>query len=650
MAKIAMLLPYADMLNPAAQAASLYNLNLVSLSVISPETIPAAIPSVLEQQADIIIARGLNAQKIRSLVHIPVVEIKITSYEISLLVQKAKTALPPSLQVPRIVILGPGDIFSPLDIPDFNQQHHVELELIPYQSRNECDQISRTLIQEKKADVLIGASPTEEIQAEAQEAEILWMERKSNVQGILDACRIAQALSSALDVEKEHAASLKLLLNRAASGIIQLDSSGHVVQVNSFVEHLLFMDASSIKNRPIWRFIPGITETMLRMVLEKKKELHAVPVRYGQSEFVVHITPIIVENKSSGAIISFHEGRQIEAIEEKKRRELLCQGYSASHTFDRMISRSPQMRELCTQARHFASFQFPVLIMGDSGTEKQYLAECIHNASSFKNQPFFRFNCNGYEPKVTERILFDRLINGTETSDDHSVYNGPCTLYLREVSSLSLQAQFQLLQLIQDNATTVGSPGGNTCQNRFRVIMSTKYSLPELIRQGKFRRDLYYLISIATLQIPPLSQRREDIMGWVDYQMQSLSETYGRYIKFTKDAQKYLTDYNWPGNIIELRAVCNRLMINCKKYFIDAADIEEQIRILTGSIPQEPARSFALNDIYNTALSPRQQILDALSLHRGNREATAAELQISTSTLWRRMKQYRIPKNAGKET
>lgn len=649
MARIAMLLPYADMLTPAAHAAALYQLNLVSLSVISPEEISDTIPSVLEQQADIIIARGLNAIKIRSLVHIPVVEIKFTSYEISLLVQKAKAALPPSLQIPRICLLGPGNIFSPIDIPAFNLQHQVSLELISYQSRRECDQISREILQKKQADVLIGGSPAEEIRKSAYESGVLWMARESNPQGILDACRIAQVLSNALDVEKEHAASLSLLLNRTASGIIHLDASGCIIQVNSFVEHFLLQESGVLKGRPIWQILPGITETMVQMVLEKQKELHALSIRYGRSELMVHITPVVVEDKASGAIISFYEGRQIEETEEKKRRELLHKNYTASHTFENMISRSPQMQDLCAQARHFASFGFPVLITGPSGTEKQYLAECIHNASSFKDYPFFRFNCNGYEPRVTERVLFDRLINGTEESEDNNIYKGPCTLYLREIAGLSVYAQFQLLHLIQENATTVGSPGTGTHPNRLRIIMSSQYSLPELIRLGKFRRDLYYLISIATLSIPPLSERREDIMGWIDYQMQSLSETYGRYLKFTRDAQEYLTSYNWPGNIIELRAVCNRLMINCQKYYIDAADIEAQIQILTGAIPRQQGTPASEALDCQTDSSPRQQILDALNRHGGNREATAAELKISTSTLWRRMKKYRIPKSAGKD-
>lgn len=645
MAKIAMLLPSAEMIEPALWAARLYDLDLISLSVLREREVSNAVYTLIESGADIIIARGGQAASIQKITNIPIVEIKISAFEIGQMINEARSLT--DKEHPFIALTGPENMFVQIDVARFECQYGIHLKLYYFADPEDMSTIAAQAIADS-ADVIIGGQVVCDY---AQQAGLPFVRTRSGSESILEACRIAQAVGNALDREKEHAASLNLLLDHASSGIIHIDSSGYVLRINSFVEHLLFLESKDILKQPIQKLIPGISSHMLRTVLEKQKEIHARPVKYGRSEFIIHMTPIIVENKVSSAIISFHEGRQLKAPEEERKKELLRRGHTARHTFEAFISRSPEMQKLCTKARHFALFQFPILISGPSGTEKEVLAECIHNQSTMKDHPFIHYCCNGHNPKEIEQMLFSK---NEEETDGSFIYQGPCTLYLHEVSDLSLHAQYQLSNLIRNNSASVGVLDHNSNQlpNQIRIILSTQKELSDLVLQGLFLKELYYLISIATLQLPPLSERKEDIMGWVDYQMHGLQEHYGRYMKLTRDAQEYLIHYNWPGNLIELRAVCNRLFINCTKYYVDSADIEKQIQALSGleiqpKLPLSPEASPSSQEAKE--LTPRQQILDALHHHEGSREAAAAELGISTTTLWRRMKKYRIPKEEGKQ-
>lgn len=650
MAKIAMLLPQSDMLEAAVYAANLYHLELSTLAVVEYGSAASCAKAAVQNGADIIIARGGQAVSFAETVDIPVVEIKLTTYEIGLLIEEAK--LLSSKSCPFIALTGPDNMFVNMDIPLFEQRYSVRFSPYLFHGYHKMTETAQTAIDDG-ADVLIGGP---DVFRYCQERQIPCVRTFSGREGIIEACRVAKFVASALEQEKSYSASLNMLLDHTYSGIIQVDAQGRVIRANQFVEHLLFMDSQTMEHRPVWNLIPGISENMLGKVFDKKKELLSVTIRHGRAEFIVSISPILVEESVLGAIISFHEGRHREPQEEDRQRELMRQGHVARHTFESMITRSPQMQQLCARARHYGAFHFPILILGPSGTEKQILAECIHNSGPLKDSPFIRFNCNAYSPEEADRLLFQSASQGGEADGQTPglLYGGSCTLYLHEISSLSRHTQYQLLSYIQKIPASIGAFGTRPPRHQVQLILSSRHDLPSLADQGLFRRDLYYAVSIAVLKLPPLRERREDIMGWIDYQLKGLQENYGRYIKLTKDAQKFLQAYDWPGNLLELRTLCNRIMVNCSQYYVDAAQIEEQLDVLpaTGDSPLPAAISSGNPPAAASADLPedakKQVIQQVLKKYGGNRESAAAELGISTTTLWRWMKKYRIPKDCGK--
>lgn len=634
MAKIAMLLPHPDMLEAAVYAANLYHLELSTLAILEYGTTAGAAKAAVKNGADIIIARGGQAVNIAEHVDVPVVEIKVTTYEICLLLEQARKLS--DKEQPFIALTGPDNMFVNMDIALLESRYSIRFRPYLFHGYQKMEETAQMAIDDG-ADVIIGGP---DVYKYCQIQKVPCLRTMSGRESIIEACRIASLLANTLDKEKAYSASLNMLLDHTYSGIIHTDTAGRILRANHFVEHLLFMDSHSMEGQPVWMLIPGISETMLRLVCDKQKEIHSQVIKYGRSEFLVSLSPILAEGSCSGVIISFHEGLYMEQYQEQQKAKLLRKGYVAKHTFDTMIARSPQMQKLCEQARRYAAFQFPILISGPSGTEKQVLAECIHNSSNYKEYPFIRFNCNGFNPEEVDQILFGKSDDGEKSG---LIYNGPCTLYLHEISNLSRYAQYHLLIYIQDNAAAIGAPYSRAAQKRIRFIASSRYSLFELVKKGQFRRDLYYAISVMTLELLPLKERREDIMGWVDYHLKGLQENYGRYLRLTKDAQQFLQAYDWPGNLLELRTVCNRILVNCEKYYIDARDIEKQLDF--SSVRQETVYE---REEKEGAESRKEQIIRILHKYEGNREAAAAELHISTTTLWRWMKTYRIPKEEGK--
>lgn len=646
MAKIAMLLPNLEIMEAVSYAANLYHLTVCSVAIVNRSNIQHCVSQALADGADIIIARGSHAEIIRSLTHIPVVEIRITSLEIGNMLKTARNMT--GMDCPSIALTGPKNMFFYIDTDSFNHLFGVRLRVYLFQQVEEMTATAKKAV-EDGADLVIGGSVVCEY---CRSVSVPYLKTVSGRESALEACRLASQLSEALDIEKQNAASLKMLLDYTYSGIIHIDKYGRILQVNRFVETLLMMESSAMIQMPVWRIIPGITKKMLDYVLQKQKKLHSAAILINQSEFLISLSPILVDGNTAGAIISFYEGRPVAMGNEEMKKELIRQGHVAKMKFDSLISRNPAMQNTVRQARHFASFQFPILIVGESGTEKQPLAECIHNESAFHDTPFIRLNCSCCSDEEFEKMLFGKP---GETESPGLVYRGPCTLYLSRIERLSLHMQYQILNLLQGAPYPSGFLSGQATPNRIRVIASSRQNLLSLAEKGVFLRDLYYNLSAMTLSVPPLRERPEDIAAWTDVYMREFQEAYGRYIKLTKDALKVLQSYSWPGNIIELRMVCSRILINASHYYIDASEAESYLDRPAGQTAEDflpsaasGARKSGRPHLEDQVCGPAAEIIAALRRCGGSREQTARELNISTSTLWRKMKKYRIDKNEGK--
>ncbi len=230
-----------------------------------------------------------------------------------------------------------------------------------------------------------------------------------------------------------------------------------------------------------------------------------------------------------------------------------------------MIGSSPAMMQLRRTIDRVASTEARVLIVGENGTGKELVARQIHLQSKRKDQPFVEVNCAAIPSELIESELFGHE-KGAFTSA-HKQRQGKFelanngTLFLDEIGDMSLSAQAKVLRALQENKITrVG--GEKSIPVNVRIIAATNKDIPALIRQGKFREDLYHRLAVIVIRVPSLRERLEDIPELVGYFNKIICEEYGiAERKFTRDAIDALKQHSWTGNIRELRNVVERLII-----------------------------------------------------------------------------------------
>lgn len=622
MARVAILLPRDDMLEPARLAAEHYHLDLVGIYAVHSSGILAKAEEVIAGGADIIMARGFQATLIRRNTSISLVEIQLTIQEITQLIQKARALS--DRPHPKIGLVGFKNMFH--STAGLDGLLDVTLRTWMLETKDEIPAAVEAA-KEDGVDVLIGGDVA---CAAAAELQIPSVFITSGSESLMEACRVAQQMAYALDLEKKNAAELKVVLDYTVSGLIHVDADGRICNLNHTAEQALGTTEAEVRGISIWQLIPSLRDNALDGVLQGGKETDSFRLKIGQTLYWAVASPVEINQKITGIVISLTEEKRFRLYAEEQQRRLKEEGFTAPFTFDTFVPVSPQMREVIDRAQHYArTSSLPIFLLGEFGTEKEELAQCIHNAGAFSEDAFVHFNCSGPDPdRITERLFgTDGLIRKTQG-----------VLFLNEVSHLSDEAQYQLYRTLlgrADSSYGMLPPDPVTP----RVIVADTRDPGELVRSGELREDLWYALSVMILRIPPLRKRQEDIPAWADYFFRDLQKRYGRYIHLTRTAQQRLREYSWPGNLAQLRNVCERIMIDSPRRTVDEIFLDG---VLTSSEPfqREMADTPAAGAVYQDPKA--QRIARLLEEHHGNRKAVAAALDVSVTTLWRYMKKYQI--------
>jgi sigma-54 dependent transcriptional regulator, acetoin dehydrogenase operon transcriptional activator AcoR len=242
-------------------------------------------------------------------------------------------------------------------------------------------------------------------------------------------------------------------------------------------------------------------------------------------------------------------------MENRLKSELKKQGYRAKYTFNDLIHRSKLMADLIVKGRKLAESEFSILIYGESGTGKEIFASAVHNASKRKNGPFLAVNFSALPDELIESELFgyeEGAFTGAKRGGKVGLFElaSQGTLFLDEIGDISPKIQSRLLRVLQEKEVLkVG--GTKNIPVDVRVVAATNKDLFDMVRQGRFREDLYYRLKKLYLHIPPLRQRREDIQPLFNH---FLIQKNGFDLKLTEEARSLLDQYEWPGNVRELES------------------------------------------------------------------------------------------------
>jgi DNA-binding NtrC family response regulator len=301
-----------------------------------------------------------------------------------------------------------------------------------------------------------------------------------------------------------------------------------------------------------------------------------------------------------------------------------------------IIARSEAMRQVLEFAEKVAPQPTTVLLSGESGTGKEVVARFIHRRSPRNEAPFVAINCAALTDTLLESELFGHergaFTGAAQTKRGLFELAHGGTLFLDEIGEMSVNLQAKLLRALQEQCfERVG--GIRAISVDVRVVAATNRDLQKAIEEKTFREDLYYRLNVFPIHLPPLEERREDILPLAEHFMNKISARMGRSPRpFSQEVKRLFIGYNWPGNVREIQNAIERALIVSQSPVIQPEDLPLQLSKDTDSASQP----VTLSQIEKAA------IIAALSRNHGNRQETADQLGISLRTLQYRLKEYGV--------
>ena len=438
--------------------------------------------------------------------------------------------------------------------------------------------------------------------------------------------------------------NIDLILDAIHDDLLITDSQGKVIFVNETFETMYCLSRTQAVGKTVYQleeegyFKPSIVSLVLK---EKKKLSLRQKTNLGR-DVLVTATPILDDDGKILFVFSYSrditELTELEARVRQYSEEL--DRLRGSESKDTIIAESQEAQEMQESLKTMSAYDANVILTGPSGVGKTMYARLIHNQSDRKSGPFVEMNCAAIPETLLESELFG-YEKGAFTGASEKGKAGMVelaqkgTLFLDEISELPLSLQAKLLKVIQDKTVTrVG--GTKEKKLDFRLITATNRDLSELVRQGRFREDLFYRLNVLHLDVLPLAERKDDILPLCEYFLEKFNEKYGQEKKFDVTALQRLKSYNWPGNVRELSNVVERSAMMTQDVVIK--------EIVFGDL--EPADTSKVMDVFESVdLNAYMEDVEGEIIRKAwdkykNSSKVAKALAISQPTAYRKIKKY----------
>lgn len=328
----------------------------------------------------------------------------------------------------------------------------------------------------------------------------------------------------------------------------------------------------------------------------------------------------------------------------------LSQRLDEKFGYEGVIGNSPAMHRVIDKLRSVAATDSTVLILGESGTGKELAARALHQNSERKNKPFVPLNISALPESILESELFGHEAGAFTGAASKRIgkfeYANGGTLFLDEVGEMPMPTQIKLLRVLEDRKITrLGA--NDEIEVNVRLVAATNASLQEMVKKGTFRKDLFYRLSVVTIELPVLADRRSDIPLLIDHFLKVLCARYKKPIPIvTRQVQQALIAHSWPGNVRELRNAVEGMLVLDKDGRLDIDDLPDDI-VPVGQTVDSDGDGVAARGADGLIGHPlteveKYYIERALELTGGKREEAAKILEIGERTLYRKIKEYDI--------
>lgn len=628
MAKIAALVPKKYMAEYVEMISKEENIPVDFIKVIETADSIIEARNAIETGATILIARGLQAAMIKEYTNIPITEIEMTGQEIALLIKEAMNIV--KKETTKIAFIGHASLFS--DTSYMENVFPVELHFYHFLEIEEVDSLVKHAVSDGN-DIIIGGDAVHQA---TRHYDIPYLFLQGTDDSIRNALRVAKKLGYTADLEKSSHAQFETILYTVFNGIIKVNAQREIIAVNRMVEDLLKKSDDELIGRKLEEVLTTLNIDYVQDVLLGKRDTYTTSLTIRDVPLMITTAPISYDNQITGAILSFDKMNSFKS-DKKLWTENYLSGYSTKVTFDHIITQSTIVKRTIELAKIYALSKSPILIYGETGTEKELFAQSIHNNSSYRNGPFLSVNCSGIDEKAQIATLFGSQSESGVLKKGALEMANYGTLLIRDIENLCPVCQYRLIRLLQYKVFMPNDIEETKILD-IRIIVTSHKNLAYQVKQGNFREDLYYLLSSMTLQIPPLRQRKEDVLYLLEQSLTRFNQVYTKYITLSQGAKAVLCEYDWEGNVLQLERFCERLVLTARKRVVDEVQVKELLTELYPTIRLEHGEEKLV--VYQSPEAVK--ITEILEKCHGNRNQAASELGISTTTLWRKMKKYGI--------
>lgn len=572
---------------------------------------------------DAFVSAGSNAAILRRELTAPVAMIQLTGFDLLQSLIRAKRI------ASRVGIVTYGAVIPELDA--VKELLNIQITQYAYQTPEDARRCFSQL-RDAGFRVIVGSSLVVELAQEHGLTGLLAYSMDSIRRGLEDAIELARVAR----LEASRYERLNGVLLHLQQAVLAVDGEQRITMVNPPMQQLLGRPQSSLLGQVLDEIAP---ELSLAATLNPGIEDRASVQRFADRDWVAQRTPIQEHGEIVGAVIMLHDAQNIQAADSILRMQQRRHQPMAHHSFAEMVGSSPALQTAVRNARRYARTDLTVLLCGETGTGKELFAQAIHNESSRAAQSFVAVNCASFPESLLESELFgyeEGAFTGAKRGGKRGLIEAAHkgTLFLDEIGDMPLSLQSRLLRVLQEREVTrLGASASIPVD--LRVVLATHQPLEEMVRERRFRQDLYYRINALRLSLPPLRQRRQDVAPLaLAILRRSLSAAAVRLPaeRVLAPLLEPMQAYDWPGNVRELENFCNRLValqlpasgpgllaegdLRCE--FPELFDGNEARR--SGSVPDE---------------SRARRVAEALHRSGQNRQEAARRLGISRSTLWR---------------
>jgi len=613
--------------------------------VVEQGLLETAIPVARQHldEAEVFVSRGGTVLVLREMGSgVPVVEMQVTARDLAIALEKARHLI--QKDTFRIGVVSFPNMIQQLK--DFLPFLSLDITCYELSIGENVEDTLRTAMADGM-DVLLGGVTTFSLARKNGLPVVLIESGETSVKYALEE---ANRIVAAQRLNRRRAEELRIITESISEAVIAVDERGAISRMNGAAKSLLRAYIRGGQGGDL-----ALPES-LKEILAQRREVRKM-LQFGDTRVLVNVLPVAVKGATASSVATLQDVSHIQAMEEEIRREMYLKGYTAKFNFADIVACDELTLRTMALAKRYAATSASILIQGESGVGKEVFAQSIHNASDRRLRPFIAMNCAAIPESLIESELFgyvDGAFTGARKKGKPGIFElaHGGMIFLDEISEMPFHLQARLLRVLQEHEV-MRLGDDKIIPIDVRVIAATNRNLEKLTKDGLFRVDLYWRLNVLNLFIPPLRERRADVLPLID---RMLSETEGCAARFTVSAAcgDYLESYRWPGNVRELKNFCERVSAICDQEELDTdlaatllrAGSADNLDVAADqAISAPPSRGAAPGD----DMVPVGILDDPVALRdfvraQGSLQAAAKILGLHRTTLWRRLNARRTPR------